>query len=84
MEMGVSEGSQSHHQACTRYQGTTHRSKGHGERHTSLHAQLCSGDLLLFLASCAFGIFSLRLLLFLWEGSVHDFLLYWISRLSAV
>jgi hypothetical protein len=30
-----------------------------------LHAELCSGDLLLFLASGAFGIFSLRLLLFL-------------------
>jgi hypothetical protein len=32
-----------------------------------LHAQLCGSDLLLFLASCAFGIFSLRLLLLLYE-----------------
>jgi hypothetical protein len=32
-----------------------------------LHAQLCGGNLLLLLASRAFGIFSLRLLLLLYE-----------------
>jgi hypothetical protein len=32
-----------------------------------LHAQLCGGNLFLLLSSCAFGIFSLRLLLLLYE-----------------
>jgi hypothetical protein len=32
-----------------------------------LHAQLCGGNLLLLLARCALGIFSLRLLLLLYE-----------------
>lgn len=37
------------------------------KKQTSLHAQLCGGNLLLLLTSRAFGIFSLRLLLLLYE-----------------
>jgi len=44
---------------------------GLGGVSTSLHAQLCGGDLLLLFAS-AFSIFSLLLLLFLWGCQYLD------------